>query len=32
MSKNRRNNIFIFEGPDVSGKTTQVNKVKQMLE
>ena len=32
MTKNRRNNIFIFEGPDVSGKTTQVNKVKQMLE
>lgn len=32
MSKNRRNNVFIFEGPDVSGKTTQVNKVKQMLE
>ena len=32
MTKNRRNNIFIFEGPDISGKTTQVNKVKQMLE
>ena len=32
MIKNRRNNIFIFEGPDISGKTTQVNKVKQMLE
>ena len=32
MTKNRKSNIFIFEGPDVSGKTTQVNKVKQMLE
>lgn len=32
MSKNRKNNVFIFEGPDVSGKTTQVSKVKQVLE